>query len=276
MWTCRKCRERVDDEFQVCWQCGTSWDGVEDPAFVRTEDGRPEAETREPTDREDSPAESSDLSREESVGDSPQELPESVVELRGRRRFRLSGFATAGWLLLVLGMTGLLIPTVLRLPIWIDFEIVLGIWWTIWLGALTSLLYTGSRISDDHRLHEPRNWFDLARQKDKSTKSDSGWGSGWWPWMPMDGEGCVYFLAFLLILVALGALTWILIEVAIPLIVFLLYFVTRGMLSHVVNDRHRCRGRFARSLAWGLVWATAYMLPLAGTVWFVHTAWKRQ
>jgi len=33
MWTCPKCNEKVGDDFEVCWKCGTSKDGVEDPAF---------------------------------------------------------------------------------------------------------------------------------------------------------------------------------------------------------------------------------------------------
>jgi hypothetical protein len=38
MWTCPKCGEKVDPSFEVCWQCGTSADGVEDPDFVRADD----------------------------------------------------------------------------------------------------------------------------------------------------------------------------------------------------------------------------------------------
>src|SRR3954454_19698560 len=33
-WTCSKCRETVDAGFLVCWSCGTSVEGVEDPSFV--------------------------------------------------------------------------------------------------------------------------------------------------------------------------------------------------------------------------------------------------
>jgi hypothetical protein len=33
MWTCAKCREEVEPAFDVCWKCGTSKEGVEDPAF---------------------------------------------------------------------------------------------------------------------------------------------------------------------------------------------------------------------------------------------------
>ena len=35
MWTCSNCQKSVEDSFEVCWNCGTSKDGVEDPAFVR-------------------------------------------------------------------------------------------------------------------------------------------------------------------------------------------------------------------------------------------------
>ena len=34
MWQCPKCRSKVDDSFDVCWSCGTSVDGIEDPDFV--------------------------------------------------------------------------------------------------------------------------------------------------------------------------------------------------------------------------------------------------
>ena len=38
MWECQKCHERGDDSFDVCWKCGTSRDGVEDPAFEKAEE----------------------------------------------------------------------------------------------------------------------------------------------------------------------------------------------------------------------------------------------
>lgn len=33
-WTCSKCGETVDAGFLVCWSCGTSIEGVEDPLFI--------------------------------------------------------------------------------------------------------------------------------------------------------------------------------------------------------------------------------------------------
>ena len=38
MWQCAKCGESVEDSFDVCWSCGTSSDGVEDPSFQNAED----------------------------------------------------------------------------------------------------------------------------------------------------------------------------------------------------------------------------------------------
>jgi len=34
MWTCTKCGTKVDPAFDVCWMCGTTAEGVEDPTFV--------------------------------------------------------------------------------------------------------------------------------------------------------------------------------------------------------------------------------------------------
>ena len=41
MWNCPKCREKVDDSFDVCWSCGTTPDGVEDPSFVTADEAEP-------------------------------------------------------------------------------------------------------------------------------------------------------------------------------------------------------------------------------------------
>lgn len=38
MWTCIKCGEEHEDTFDDCWACGTSRDGVENPAFRRADD----------------------------------------------------------------------------------------------------------------------------------------------------------------------------------------------------------------------------------------------
>src|SRR4051794_15847220 len=41
MWTCPKCGARVEAPLDVCWRCGTSPEGVEDPDFVTADDTPP-------------------------------------------------------------------------------------------------------------------------------------------------------------------------------------------------------------------------------------------
>jgi hypothetical protein len=38
MWQCPKCRSHVDDSFEVCWSCGTTPEGIEDPDFVTADE----------------------------------------------------------------------------------------------------------------------------------------------------------------------------------------------------------------------------------------------
>jgi hypothetical protein len=207
------------------------------------------------------------------------EVPVRKTSLAKRVRLpRLSGKASAAWLAVCFALTAVLIPMALRLPRWVEFEIVLALWWVIWLAVLTRLLYTGQRVADDHQLREPRNWFSSSRseQKEQRNNSDGGWWDGFfWDSFLGDAEriavGCLVVIGLIL----LAGLVWFLIEVAIPLVLFVLYFVTRGMLAQVVNDRHHCRGHLGRAISWGFVWATAYTVPLGAGVWFVHYAHQK-
>jgi hypothetical protein len=38
MWECAKCREKLEDGFDVCWNCGTSKEGLEDPDFRKADE----------------------------------------------------------------------------------------------------------------------------------------------------------------------------------------------------------------------------------------------
>src|SRR6185369_10477542 len=44
MWKCIKCRERIGDDLDVCWNCGASRDGIEDPDFRKADDFVPPTE----------------------------------------------------------------------------------------------------------------------------------------------------------------------------------------------------------------------------------------
>jgi hypothetical protein len=41
MWQCPKCRSKVDDSFNICWSCGTTPDGIEDPDFATADEAEP-------------------------------------------------------------------------------------------------------------------------------------------------------------------------------------------------------------------------------------------
>ena len=186
-----------------------------------------------------------------------------VPETGLRRPPRISGKFAAAWLTVGFLLSAALVPMALHLPIWVDAEIVLAIWWAVWFAVLARFLYTGSRVTDDHQWSSPRKWV--------STESAS-WVDPGCLWLPIADEGCLILLG----LVALVFAAWFLIEVAIPALMLLLYAVVRGMLAHVANDRHHCRGNLLRSVVWAFLWATLYTAPYAGAVWLVHFIHSRK
>lgn len=181
---------------------------------------------------------------------------------------QVSGKASALWLIGCFALTALLVPMTVRLPLWIDFEIVVAVWWCVWAGILSRMLYLGWRISDDHRLGQSLAWFSSGERGGRSRSS-----GGWLSWLDVptfDLEGCAWVLAIGAALFIAASLIWFVVEIALPVVAFLLYCVVRGMLAKVLNDEHGCRGNFARALGYGLLWATIYTAPLAGVIWLIH------
>jgi hypothetical protein len=177
----------------------------------------------------------------------------------------VSGKASAAWLVACFALTGVLIPMAVRLPLWVDFEIVLTVWWVIWVGVLARLLYVGQPVSDDHSLGQPRPWYRAVFEP-AGVSPDTEWA-----WLVLGGsEGCALylFLVFAFFLLVLAA--WVVVEVAVPVVAFLLYFMVRAMLATALNRDHGCQGRVVRSAARAVLWATVYTAPLAGVVWLVH------
>ncbi len=174
----------------------------------------------------------------------------------------VSGWTTGALLFVCFLVSGLLIPVTLHLPKWIEAEIVLGVWWFIWLVALTWLLYTRSLVGAVEP-HEPRSPFGYGFYR-------SDWNPGC-----SDPSGCLlagegWCLIGVLLIVVLPAAIWILVEVAIPALALILFGTIRAMLACVVNDQHRCQQHFGRSLGWAALWATVYVAPLALLVWWIH------
>jgi hypothetical protein len=206
-----------------------------------------------------------------------ENLPSEARESRSRATLAesaklpmVSGRVSAGVLVICLALTAvLIIPLARRFPPWIDFEIVLGGWWLVWVIAIAILLYRGSRISDNHVLRGPRDWLaPFRRNRPFENKS-----TDWWPWLisgTPDVEGCLIVLGIILALVIVLVGIWFLIEILIPALAFVAYFLIRGMLAQVTNDRHRCQGSVIRATLWGSLWATVYTLPFGLLVWLVH------
>jgi hypothetical protein len=115
------------------------------------------------------------------------------------------------------------------------------------------------------------NAADATGTKSKK-KPSSGSSWGWDPWSSaLYHSGGWEFLIWLLAPIVLFLAAWFLIEVAIPILAFLMYVIVGGMLQVAVNHRNSCCGSLTRSTYWGIVWATIYTAPLAVLVWMVHS-----
>jgi hypothetical protein len=66
MWTCENCGESVEDNFEICWSCGASYEGETDPNFVTADEA--------PVIPKSTPALAGEI-RFEDDGDSPDSNP---------------------------------------------------------------------------------------------------------------------------------------------------------------------------------------------------------
>src|SRR5947209_2498027 len=117
-------------------------------------------------------------------------------------------------------------------PLWVDFEIMLLLWWLVWIVTLGRLLYLGVHVSDEPALRgvQPRNWLWSG--------GDGGWGGD--VGVVDAGEGCVYVVGMVMAAVAVLLVAWVFVEIVIPLLSIILYGLIRGMLARSVNDDHGC------------------------------------
>lgn len=174
----------------------------------------------------------------------------------------VSGTKTAAVLALSMALVGLTVPQVLHLPRVAELELVLLGWWLLWGITGTVLLVRGFRVADDHVLGKPRPpWFMGGRttweKQERLDKSCLGCSFG------------VPILPFVILVLAFSA-AWLMVEVVLPVLFFLVYFSVRAGLAAVANDEHDCAGRLPRALAWGFIWSTVFAFPLAGTLAMVR------
>jgi hypothetical protein len=197
---------------------------------------------------------------------------------------RVSGKVTALVVVVSLLASTVLVPASVRLPRWIEAEMVLALWWAVLAVTLIVLLFRGFRLKDDLVYFMPWDR-PAAPGKDGESRKPGSWGSS-----PggcagdgcsnvagdgcsgLDGEGAIVVVVVVVALgAALGA-AWLMVEIAMPLLFFLLYSVLMRAIRRAAKDRRGCEGDFVKSLGSGVLWGTIYILPIAALTWALHEA----
>lgn len=183
---------------------------------------------------------------------------------------RVSGKASAAIVLACLVAAAVLVPASLRLPRWIEVEIVLVAWWLVLATLLVVLLYRDFRLRDDYVYFVPwdRPSVASARPAMGGGSGTSGWSIG--DGCSADGEGIVVAAAVAIVLGAAFGAAWVVVELALPLVFFVLYAGLMRAIRRVAADRRGCAGDLGKSLAWGALWATIYIAPISLLTWAIH------
>jgi hypothetical protein len=167
-------------------------------------------------------------------------------------------------LLTLLALAAFLVPLPMHRPAWIEAEAVVVVWWLVWAGALSWLLYTGVGLRDDFRVNGSDDnsgpWWRHMSHLDFGNLDVGG----------MDESGCVTMLVGIVLVGLLILVGWILLEVIFPLVIPLTYGVMLLLLTRVVHRHASCRGQLLKAMAFGAGWASLYTLPLVMGVAVVH------
>ena len=162
-------------------------------------------------------------------------------------------------------LSGVLIPVSLHLNRWVEVELVLAVWWLVWIVVMSWLLYEGHAVDDD--IHVPWTKGRLAKTSAGEAGgcvADAGCSHGCFP---MDGCGEVGVAIVGIFLLIVGVI--FLIELIFPAIALLLLASIGGMFARAVNDTRGCEGRVGLSFFWAFAWATLYIGPVAAIVIWV-------
>jgi hypothetical protein len=177
----------------------------------------------------------------------------------------LSGRTTALVLFAAFAVSAVALPLGLHLPRWLELELVLLAWWLAVATLLVTLLYKGWRLAHDHRFTFPGYGEDSSGAEPKPEKR-----SGFDPTALAEAGGCAEGVVALLVIALAAAAAWLVVEVVFPIAFFAVYYFVVKAIGRVAQDRHDCAGNLPRSLAWGLTWATLYVLPPALVIWAVQ------
>ncbi len=192
---------------------------------------------------------------------------------------RVSGATTAAIVAGSFVTSAVLLPTALKLPTWVEAELVIVVWWLVWTVLLTVLLVRGYRLADDWVHFSPweRPSPDETKPSTPTAKASKGSGFEWGcsdGCSGIDGEGALVVLVVGAALALVFGAAWVLVEIAVPLVCVTVYATVLRAIGRVARDNHHCEGELARSLGWGALWASVYVLPLAVLTWLLHLAMR--
>lgn len=200
-----------------------------------------------------------------------------IRNARARVAPRVSASATAGAVAAAFVSTAVLFPVGLRLPRWIEAEVTLVAWWVVLAAVLATLLHRGYRLRDDLIFVAPWERWGKDTPKVAAAGGDGSGARGCADTIScsdgcsgLDGEAAIVLVVGAALLAALFGAAWVVAEIALPLLLYVGYAVVSRALMRVAHDRHGCEGDASRSLAWGALWATIYLAPLAALVAIVQ------
>ncbi len=226
---------------------------------------------------------------EEVVDASPSPYRAGVRRIIQAASPRVSGALTALVVCLSLVASAVAVPFSLHLPVWLEVELVVGAWWLIVSVTLIVMLYRGFQLRDDYVYFLPWNrpkegaggggGGHVTSASTGRTKSSflDGCGSGCSPFDgcgSVDGEGALIAIVVVVAaVVALGA-AWLFVELAMPLVFFLMYSLLLRAISRVSRNNRECQGSVLRSVGWGALWAAIYVLPVGLCALVAHALKK--
>jgi hypothetical protein len=161
--------------------------------------------------------------------------------------------------------TATFLPAALRLPRWLDAEWVFVAWWAVAAAGLALLIYRGARVADDHAIV---SWSPLAKEGPMPLPSVGTVADG--AFLAADADGCLGVIIGLLLAAVTYVAAVVFVDFAAPLAFLLCYGIVLGASRRVLRAHPKCRGRLAPSIAWGTLWAAAYVVPLMVAVRFLH------
>lgn len=190
---------------------------------------------------------------------------------------RVSGATTAAIVAGAFVTSAVLLPATLKLPTWVEAELVIVVWWTVLTVLLTVLLVRGYRLKDDWVHFSPweRPSADETKPSTPTAKASKGSGADWGcsdGCSGIDGEGALVVLVVGAALALVFGAAWVLVEIAVPLVCVTVYAAVMRAIGRVARDAHHCEGELARSLGWGALWSSVYVMPLAVLTWLLHLA----